>query len=167
MRRTLAHPIAPRRRAVELPLVAEGVVEALAPDTHGAHEHLRRSALKPVLAEHADRAIERRVRIKFPGSCHKGLSSRSGTIIQVYYRGTRLLVMVRRIGAAARMRTGTLFCESFGSGTSVFQHRGASVASIGKQLRRPSPIFSPNRTKRLILLRLTQMYSHNTCCKTQ
>ena len=66
MRRTLAHPIPPHRRAVELPLVAEGVVEALASDTHGLDEHLRRGALKPVLAEYADRAIERRVRIEFP-----------------------------------------------------------------------------------------------------
>jgi hypothetical protein len=35
-----------------------------------------------VLAEYADRAIERRVRIEFPWSCHEGQSKRSGTIIQ-------------------------------------------------------------------------------------
>jgi hypothetical protein len=71
MRRAFAHAVAPHRRAIELPLVAEGRVEALPPDAHGVHEHLRRTALIPMLAEHGDRTVQGSIRIEFSRSCHK------------------------------------------------------------------------------------------------
>jgi hypothetical protein len=71
MHSTFAHPIATRRRAIELPLVAEGGVEALSSDPHRIDEHLGRGPLEPMLTEHGDSTIERRVRIEFPWSCHK------------------------------------------------------------------------------------------------
>ena len=71
MRSTFAHPIATRRRAIELPLVAEGGVEALSSDPHRIDEHLGRGPLEPMLAEHGDSTIERRVSIEFPWSRHK------------------------------------------------------------------------------------------------
>src|SRR5258706_13134833 len=71
MRSTFAHPIATRRRAIELPLVAEGGVETLTSDPHPIDEHLGRGPLEPVLTKHADSPIERLVRIEFPWSRHK------------------------------------------------------------------------------------------------
>src|SRR5258708_23453507 len=71
MRSTFAHPIATRRRAIELPLVAKGGVEALSSDPHRIDEHLSRATLEPMLAEHGDSTVERRVCIEFPWSRHR------------------------------------------------------------------------------------------------
>ena len=66
----LAHPVPPDRRAVELPLVAEGRVEALPSDPHRGHQHLGGTALEPVLAKDADRGVERVVRVELTSSGH-------------------------------------------------------------------------------------------------
>src|SRR5271168_1488291 len=68
---TFAHSVATHRRAIELPLVTEGGVEALPPDPHGVDEHLGRAALEAVLPKDADRAVECCIRIEFPRSCHE------------------------------------------------------------------------------------------------
>src|SRR5271156_4319096 len=71
MRSTFTRYVATHRRAIELPLVTKGGVEALTPDPHGVDEHLGRAALEPVLSKDADRAVECSIRIEFPRSCHK------------------------------------------------------------------------------------------------
>ena len=67
MRRTLAHPVATHRRAIELPLVAECSVKALPSDPHRIDQHLGRATLESMLAEDVDRAIKRSVRVEFRG----------------------------------------------------------------------------------------------------
>src|SRR5260370_5362572 len=71
MRSAFAHPIATCRRAIELPLIAKGGVEALSSDPHRIDEHLGGGPLEPMLTEHGDSIIERGVRIEFPWSRHK------------------------------------------------------------------------------------------------
>ena len=65
-----AHPVTPHRRAVELPLIAEGRVEALPPDPHRIHQHLGRTTLESMLAKDANRGVERSVRVELSGSGH-------------------------------------------------------------------------------------------------
>src|SRR4029079_18860236 len=65
-----AHPVTPHRRAVQLPLIAEGRVQALPSDAHRIHEHLSRTALEPVFAKDADRGVECSVRVELSGSGH-------------------------------------------------------------------------------------------------
>ena len=65
-----AHPVTPHRRAVELPLIAEGRVEALPSDPHRIHQHLGRTTLESMFAKNANRGVERSVRVELSGSGH-------------------------------------------------------------------------------------------------
>src|SRR6478735_8346802 len=70
MRSAFAHPVTPHRRAVELPLIAEGRVEALPSDPHRIHQHLGRTTLESMLAKDVNRGVERSVRVELSGSGH-------------------------------------------------------------------------------------------------
>jgi hypothetical protein len=82
MRGALALPIAVNGRTIELPLVAERVVQALAANPHRIDEQLRRRSIIAMFAEHTDRLIQRYIRIEFPRLCHDGRPTCCGTIIQ-------------------------------------------------------------------------------------